>query len=61
MQRIELVKNGNLEQINKLLSEGYIVKNITPIAETVAIDGVLRTTMGQTTKGNIYAYIVLEK
>lgn len=57
MQKILMVKNGELEEINNLLEEGWNVKIIKMCSESVSVGGQSSSEM----YGDIYAYIVLEK
>lgn len=64
MERVFLVKNGNLEEVNRWLQKGGRVKAITPVAEPIAAYGFAgghssMDSYGSYT-GNIYAYVVLE-
>lgn len=64
MERIFLVKNGNLDEVNRWLQKGGRVKAITPIAEPIVAYGYAGGRSDFSGDGNftgdIYAYVVLE-
>ena len=61
MQIIEFVKNGELDKVHKHLANGYTVKSVHLVTQTVALDGCMKYADGHTLKGDVFAYIVLEK
>ena len=57
MEKLILAKSNSLEEINRFLADGWKVKMMKPIAETIAGNGDSRSCE----VGDIYVYIVLEK
>lgn len=70
MEKIYLVKNGDLKEINKLLENGGKVKMIQPVSEPIAAYGYPASNsriscndnkeMRGNYVGNFYAYVVIE-
>ncbi len=69
MEKVVLVKNDNVKEVNALLSQGWKVKLIQPCAQVVSAyaygyaggeSGFANHSSGHH-KGDIYAYVVLEK
>ncbi len=55
MEKIVLVQNDRLDEVNEMLEQGWKVKSLKPISEIVSCGA------DDIDKGSIFAYIVLEK
>ncbi len=55
MEKIVLVKNDKLDEVNEMLSEGWKVKSLKPVSEIVSCGA------DDIDTGSIFAYVVLEK
>lgn len=64
MEQIFLVKNGELDEVNKYLKKGGKVKSIHAVSESISSYGYAGGETGYEDKGSyvgdIYAYIVIE-
>lgn len=64
MERIFLVKNGELSEVNKWLQKGGKVKSIHTVSESISSYGYAAGGTYESGKGkyvgNIYAYVVIE-
>ena len=70
MEKIYLIKNGDLREINKLLENGSRVKMIQPVSEAIAAYGYPASNSSMSFNdnkeargsyvGNFYAYVVIE-
>lgn len=64
MEQIFFVKNGNLERINEFLKQGWHVKSIHAVSESVSAYGYSSDFVAEAKGsyvGDIFAYIVLER
>ena len=63
MQRMLLVKNDELDEVNMFLSKGAKIVGIYPVAEAIDVNSNYggRPNGLQIYAGNVYAYVVIEE
>lgn len=61
MQEVMFVQNGGLSEVNKKLREGWMVKNICAVPESVSVSVCGDRPDGDRSVGDVFAYIVLER
>lgn len=60
-EKLILVKNGNMEELNTLLSEGYKMISINPVASHVSVSTGIQSGRTLSSIGDVYAYVQLMK
>jgi len=58
MQKVVITKNSNSDELNKLLDDGWTVKEFKPIAARIVMGGACTWSDKE---GNVYCYYLLEK
>ena len=61
MEKIFLVKNSDFSTIDYYLNQGWKIKLLQPVAESIAPRYIDPVGLKEHYTGNIYAYVVLEK